>query len=75
MGFLNSYMGSLQQNYEMAKECLEINFYGTKDVTDCLMPLLLSNSGKVINLTSKISQLQVTLSMKELYRITFLLIT
>uniref|UniRef100_A0A0E0NIC0 Salutaridine reductase n=1 Tax=Oryza rufipogon TaxID=4529 RepID=A0A0E0NIC0_ORYRU len=58
MGFLNSYMGSLQQNYEMAKECLEINFYGTKDVTDCLMPLLLSNSGKVINLTSKISQLQ-----------------
>uniref|UniRef100_A0A0D9VIT2 Uncharacterized protein n=1 Tax=Leersia perrieri TaxID=77586 RepID=A0A0D9VIT2_9ORYZ len=57
--FVNSYMGSLQQNYEMAKECLEINFYGTKGVTDSLMPLLLlSNSGKVINLSSKISQLQ-----------------
>uniref|UniRef100_A0A0E0K2W2 UBX domain-containing protein n=1 Tax=Oryza punctata TaxID=4537 RepID=A0A0E0K2W2_ORYPU len=59
IGFVNSYMGSLHQNYEMAKECLETNFYGTKDVTDCLMPLLLlSNSGKVINLSSKISQLQ-----------------
>ncbi|KAF0931695.1 hypothetical protein E2562_005691 [Oryza meyeriana var. granulata] len=59
MGFVNSYMGSLQQNYELAKKCLEINFYGTKDVTDCLMPLLLlSNSGKVINLSSKVSQLK-----------------
>uniref|UniRef100_J3LF74 Salutaridine reductase n=1 Tax=Oryza brachyantha TaxID=4533 RepID=J3LF74_ORYBR len=59
MGFVNSYVGSLQQNYEMAKECLEINFYGTKNVTDWLVPLLLqSNSGKVINLSSKISQLK-----------------
>lgn len=68
---MNSYMGSLQQNYEMAKECLEINFYGTKDVTDCLIPLLLlSNSGRVVNLSSTISQLKVTSTMKELFVIT-----
>ncbi|TVU03015.1 hypothetical protein EJB05_51479, partial [Eragrostis curvula] len=55
----NGYMGSLQQNYEMAKECLDINFDGTKNVIDCLSPLLLlSSSGRVINLSSQVGQLK-----------------
>ncbi|KAL6911889.1 hypothetical protein ACP4OV_000694 [Aristida adscensionis] len=55
--FVDAYMASLQQNYDMAKECLEINFHGTKEVTDCLIPLLLlSNSGRVVNLSSQVSQ-------------------
>ncbi|KAL6634823.1 hypothetical protein ACP70R_027494 [Stipagrostis hirtigluma subsp. patula] len=57
--FVDGYVASLQQNYEMAKECLEINFNGTKDVTDCLIPLLLlSDSGRVVNLSSQVSQLK-----------------
>jgi len=56
-------MGSLQQSYELAKECLEINFIGTKDVTDCLIPLLLlSKSGRVVNVSSQVAQLKVTLT-------------
>ncbi|TVU29059.1 hypothetical protein EJB05_20602, partial [Eragrostis curvula] len=57
--FVDGYMGSLQQNYEMAKECLDINFDGTKNVIDCLSPLLLlSSSGRVINLSSQVGQLK-----------------
>lgn len=58
--FVDGYIGSLQQSYELAKECLETNFNGTKDVTDCLIPLLLlSNSGRVVNVSSKVAQLKV----------------
>ncbi|XP_066320571.1 salutaridine reductase-like [Miscanthus floridulus] len=57
--FADGYMGSLQQSYELAKECLEINFNGTKDVTDCLIPLLLlSKSGRVVNVSSQVAQLK-----------------
>jgi (+)-neomenthol dehydrogenase len=59
---VDGYIGSLHQNYELAKECLEINFNGTKDVTDCLIPLLLlSKSGRVVNVSSQVAQLKVTL--------------
>ncbi|KAJ1280144.1 hypothetical protein BS78_04G208900 [Paspalum vaginatum] len=57
--FVDAYMGSLKQHYELAKECVEVNFHGTKDVTDCLIPLLLlSNSGRVVNVSSKVAQLK-----------------
>ncbi|KAG0534972.1 hypothetical protein BDA96_04G325700 [Sorghum bicolor] len=57
--FVDGYIGSLHQNYELAKECLEINFNGTKDVTDCLIPLLLlSKSGRVVNVSSQVAQLK-----------------
>ncbi|KAG2652642.1 hypothetical protein PVAP13_1NG368838 [Panicum virgatum] len=57
--FVDGYLGSLQQNYELAKECLDINFNGTRDVTDCLIPLLLlSKSGRVVNITSQVAQLK-----------------
>ncbi|PWZ28620.1 Salutaridine reductase [Zea mays] len=57
--FVDGYMGSLQQSYELAKESLEINFNGTKHVTDCLIPLLLlSRSGRVVNVSSQVAQLK-----------------
>ncbi|KAF8768813.1 hypothetical protein HU200_007376 [Digitaria exilis] len=57
--FVDGYLARLQQTYELAKECLDINFNGTKDVTDCLIPLLLlSNSGRVVNVSSQIAQLK-----------------
>ncbi|CAO2046764.1 unnamed protein product [Urochloa humidicola] len=57
--FVDGYMGSLQQSYELAKECLEINFNGIKNVTDCLIPLLLlSNAGRVVNVSSRVAQLK-----------------
>ncbi|GJN21690.1 hypothetical protein PR202_gb09193 [Eleusine coracana subsp. coracana] len=47
------------ESYEMAKECLEVNFDATKDVTDCMIPLLmLSSSGRVINISSQVGQLK-----------------
>uniref|UniRef100_A0A804NTU8 (+)-neomenthol dehydrogenase n=1 Tax=Zea mays TaxID=4577 RepID=A0A804NTU8_MAIZE len=57
--FVDGYMGSLQQSYELAKDSLEINFNGTKHVTDCLIPLLLlSKSGRVVNVSSQVAQLK-----------------
>ena len=58
--FVDGYLGSLQQSYELAKECLDVNFNGTRDVTDCLIPLLLSKSGRVVNITSQVAQLKVS---------------
>ncbi|XP_074331686.1 short-chain dehydrogenase/reductase 2b-like isoform X2 [Apium graveolens] len=47
------------ETYEMAVECLKTNYYGTKRVTEALLPLLqLSKSGRVVNVTSFFGQLQ-----------------
>jgi (+)-neomenthol dehydrogenase len=60
--FVDGYLGSLQQSYELAKECLDVNFNGTKDVTACLIPLLLlSNSGRIVNVSTTVAQLKVSL--------------
>nr|CAD1844431.1 unnamed protein product [Ananas comosus var. bracteatus] len=54
------FLSNLKQNYEMAEECLKINFYGTRDVTQALIPLLLSsNSGRIVNVSAKIAQFKV----------------
>ncbi|KAM7491357.1 hypothetical protein LguiA_034278 [Lonicera macranthoides] len=53
--------GIIEQTYEMAKECLETNYYGTKRVTEALLPLLqLSNSPRIVNLSSYYGELSVT---------------
>ncbi|KAF5760300.1 putative (+)-neomenthol dehydrogenase [Helianthus annuus] len=42
----------------MGEECLETNYYGTKKVTEALVPLLqLSKSPKIVNVTSSYGQL------------------
>ncbi|PKI39959.1 hypothetical protein CRG98_039622 [Punica granatum] len=62
-----SYFHALQEavervggwNYNLAVECLETNFYGAKRVTKGLLPLLqLSNSARIINVSSKLGLLQ-----------------
>ncbi|KAJ3706557.1 hypothetical protein LUZ61_010262 [Rhynchospora tenuis] len=48
------------QQYEKAKECTDINYYGTKRMCEAFIPLLqLSQSPRIINLTSLYGQLQV----------------
>ncbi|KAJ1272006.1 hypothetical protein BS78_06G170000 [Paspalum vaginatum] len=40
------------ESYEEAEECLKINYFGTKYVTQALLPLLLSSNGRLINVSS-----------------------
>lgn len=49
----------IKTTYEKAKECLETNYYGVKDVTEALLPLLqLSTSGaRIVNVSSLRSEL------------------
>lgn len=49
------------QTHEMAIECLKTNYYGTKCVTEALLPLLqLSKSPRIVNVTSNLGQLFVS---------------
>ncbi|XP_043693455.1 salutaridine reductase-like [Telopea speciosissima] len=48
-----------RQTYETAEECLQANYYGTKKVTEALLPLLqLSDSPRIVNVSSSQGQLQ-----------------
>lgn len=56
--------GIMGQTYEKTKECLETNFYGTKRVTEALLPLLqLSKSARIVNMSSFYGQLKVIKEM------------
>ncbi|KAG1355111.1 salutaridine reductase [Cocos nucifera] len=60
-GILNWMKENFQQTYEMAEECLKTNYHGVKDVTEALLPhLLSSHSGTIVNVSSTVGQLQVT---------------
>ncbi|KAH9777808.1 hypothetical protein KPL71_007140 [Citrus sinensis] len=51
--------GIMDQTYEKTKECLETNFYGTKRVTEALLPLQqLSKSARIVNMSSFYGQLK-----------------
>nr|CAB3484225.1 unnamed protein product [Digitaria exilis] len=57
----------MQQNtretYNSAKETLETNYYGTKHVTEALLPLVHSSTdGRIINVSSVIGQLRYFVS-------------
>ncbi|CAO2043125.1 unnamed protein product [Urochloa humidicola] len=42
-----------RETHDAAKACLQTNYYGTKKVTEALLPLLLSSSdGRIVNVTS-----------------------
>ncbi|KAJ0727562.1 putative NAD(P)-binding domain superfamily [Helianthus annuus] len=48
------------QTYETAKDCIETNYYGTKHVTQALLPFLhLSTSPRIVNISTGISKLEV----------------
>lgn len=49
----------LKQTYEKAEECVKTNYYGTKGVTEALLPLLqLSQSARIVNISSFYGQLK-----------------
>jgi len=49
-----------RETYEKGEECLNVNYYGVKRVTEALMPLLqLALSARVVNVSSRYGQLRV----------------
>ncbi|KAK7292624.1 hypothetical protein RJT34_15475 [Clitoria ternatea] len=50
---------AMTQTYELAEECLKINYYGAKITVESLMPLLqLSDSPRIVNVSSTLGQLE-----------------
>ena len=50
----------IAETYELAEECLEINYYGAKRTAEALIPLLqLSNSPRIVNVSSIMGKLEV----------------
>lgn len=48
------------QNYELAEECLKINYYGAKRMVEEFIPLLqLSDSPRIVNVSSSLGILKV----------------
>jgi (+)-neomenthol dehydrogenase len=43
---------ALHGELEEARECLKINYFGTKFVTEALLPLLSFSNGRLINVSS-----------------------
>lgn len=51
---------ALIQNYELAEECLNINYYGAKSTAEALISLLqLSDSPRIVNVSSTMGTLKV----------------
>ncbi|MFS8003559.1 putative short-chain dehydrogenase/reductase SDR, NAD(P)-binding domain superfamily [Helianthus anomalus] len=47
------------QTYETAKDCIQTNYYGTKHVTEALLPFLcLSSSPRIVNISSGVGKLE-----------------
>ena len=53
----------IKQTYQTSEDCLRTkstNYYGSKQVSEALIPLLLlSNSGRIVNVSSALGQLKV----------------
>ncbi|CAJ2657753.1 unnamed protein product [Trifolium pratense] len=50
---------AVTQTYELAKECLQTNYYGAKITSESLFPLLqLSDSPRIVNVSSYLGQLE-----------------
>ena len=48
-----------KQTYQTTDDCLRTNYYGTKQVSKTLISLLLSNLGRIVNVSSALGQLKV----------------
>ena len=50
----------ITQTYELAEECLQINYYGAKRTAEALIPLLqLTDSPRIVNVSSIMGKLEV----------------
>lgn len=69
-----SILPAMIQHYEKARECIDINYYGTKRMCAAFIPLLqLSKSPKIVNLSSNYGLLRVRKTIhKRLKKCTFL---
>jgi (+)-neomenthol dehydrogenase len=48
------------ENYELVEKSLKTNYFGTKEFTKALIPILqCSNSPKIVNVSSSIGRLEV----------------
>ncbi|KAI3899472.1 hypothetical protein MKW92_026043 [Papaver armeniacum] len=55
----NLWKEAVKETYERAQQCIETNYFGTKRVTEALLPLLrLSNSARIVNVSSLYGQLK-----------------
>ncbi|KAI7989685.1 Short-chain dehydrogenase/reductase 2b [Camellia lanceoleosa] len=55
----------IEQSYEMGEACLGTNYYGVKLVTEEFIPVLqLSDSAKIVNVSSTLGQLELVLNEK-----------
>ncbi|GLJ39655.1 hypothetical protein SUGI_0810670 [Cryptomeria japonica] len=43
---------AFKTNYELSKNCIEINYYGTKRITEALLPLI-RPEGRIVNVSSE----------------------
>ncbi|KAL7167480.1 hypothetical protein ACSBR2_038024 [Camellia fascicularis] len=51
---------AMKETYETVEGCLRTNYYGPKQLTQALLPLLqLSNSTRIVNVSSTLGQLKV----------------
>ncbi|XP_019161026.1 PREDICTED: (+)-neomenthol dehydrogenase-like [Ipomoea nil] len=59
MGRVLNFMRAISHNYELSAECIEINYYGSKRMTEAFLPLLQqSKSPRIVNVTSGWSKLE-----------------
>ena len=57
---VNNWDEIITPNYELYEECLKTNYYGTKRVTEALLPLLeLSDSPRLVIVSSHAARLSV----------------
>jgi len=50
----------LTETYKLAEECLKTNYYGAKGMIEVLLPILqLSNSPRIVNVSSSMGHLKV----------------
>ncbi|KAJ7962343.1 (+)-neomenthol dehydrogenase [Quillaja saponaria] len=50
---------AMTQTYELAEECLQINYYGAKQTAEALLPLLqLSDSPRIVNVSSSMGKIE-----------------
>jgi len=59
-GNLESLETVFKQTSETASDCIRTNYYGTKQMSKELVPILqLSNSARIINVSASLGQLKV----------------
>jgi (+)-neomenthol dehydrogenase len=59
---MNWMWNTCRETYEKAKQGVQTNYYGTKRVTETLLPLLQSSSdGRIINVSSNFGLLRVSI--------------